>query len=455
VKIRLADGQDAAEVRAIYAPVVESTAISFETTVPTVEAIASRILDRQPRYPWLVAEDDSVVVGYAYAGRFASRAAYDWSVETSVYIDERARGRRVGTALYAALLEILTAQGYRQVMAGISLPNPASVALHESMGFVSVGRFSNAGWKLGQWHDVGWWEQRLGRALDPPEPVRSLDELPVELMTAAFAAGASTLTQVMPAEARGDEDRRPRGREEGAVGQQTDEPPWEVYDSMAPSYADHAADSPYNAHYDRPSMLELCGDVVGLRVLDAACGPGFYAAELVERGARVVAFDASAEMVELTRRRLGDAVEVRQAVLGEPLPYPDDSFDVALCALAIHYVADRAAAFGELFRVLRPGGAAVISTQHPTADWLRKGASYFDVALETDVWQRDGKTWDVRYWREPLSSLADAVQRAGFLIEQVAEPLPAESMRARWPDDFDKLSQQPGFLNLRLRKLSH
>lgn len=225
-----------------------------------------------------------------------------------------------------------------------------------------------------------------------------------------------------------------------------------VYDSMAPAYADHAVDSPYNAHYDRPSVLELCGDVAGMRVLDACCGPGLYSAALVERGAQVLAFDASGPMVDLARRRLGAAAEVAQLVLGEALPFDDYTFDLVVCALAIHYVDDRAAALSELHRVLRRGGAAVVSTQHPTADWLRKGGSYFDVVVETDVWRRDEGEWELRYWREPLTSLCDAVYRAGFLIERLVEPLPAESMRARWPDDFEKLHRQPGFLNLRLLK---
>jgi ubiquinone/menaquinone biosynthesis C-methylase UbiE len=224
------------------------------------------------------------------------------------------------------------------------------------------------------------------------------------------------------------------------------------YDSMASAYEDHAGDSPYNAHYDRPSMLELCGNVAGKDVLDACCGPGLYAAALAARDAKVVAFDASGPMVNLARRRLGDTVEVRQLVLGEPLPFEDASFDLVVCALAIHYVDDRAAALSEVHRVLRPFGAAVISTQHPTADWLRKGGSYFDVVVETDVWRRDQGEWEMRYWREPLTSLCDAVYRAGFLIERLVEPQPAESMRHRWPEYFEKLHQQPGFLNLRLLK---
>ena len=222
------------------------------------------------------------------------------------------------------------------------------------------------------------------------------------------------------------------------------------YDAMAGQYARHAADSAYNAHYDRPAVLDLCGDVAGLRVLDAACGPGLYASALLAGGAEVVGFDASPDVVMLARQRLGDRAELHELSLDEVLPFADASFDLVVCALAIHYARDREATFREFRRVLRPTGAAVVSTQHPTSDWLRKGGSYFDVTLETDTWTGMEDEWDVSYWREPLTSLCEASYRGGFVIERLIEPLPAATMRDRWPDDFDKLSREPAFLALRL-----
>lgn len=228
---------------------------------------------------------------------------------------------------------------------------------------------------------------------------------------------------------------------------------WSPYDEMAVSYQRHAETSAYNAHYDRPAVLATLGPVAGMHVLDAACGPGFYTKELLANGADVTAFDASSAMLELARANAGGrAVRIDRAVLGEPLPYPDEAFDAIVCALAIHYAEDRAAAFAEFFRVLRPGGAAVVSSQHPFTDWLRKGGSYFDVALETDVWETTGGPYDVRFWREPLSALCAAATSAGFLIEQLVEPLPADSMRDQWPADYEKLITRPGFLILRLLK---
>jgi SAM-dependent methyltransferase len=169
---------------------------------------------------------------------------------------------------------------------------------------------------------------------------------------------------------------------------------------------------------------------------------------------KVTAFDASPIMVELARARLGGRARVDRAVLGDPLPYPDQAFDRVVCALAIHYARDRAAAFAEFFRVLRPGGAAVVSTQHPVMDWLRKGGSYFATTLETDTWNTPRGEQPVRFWREPLSALCEAATSAGFLIQAVIEPLPAESMRERYPENYDKLATEPGFLILRLLKLA-
>lgn len=231
-----------------------------------------------------------------------------------------------------------------------------------------------------------------------------------------------------------------------------DRDPAAVYDPLwvARAFEEHAADGAYNAHYDRPAVLELLGDVSGKRVLDAACGPGFYAEELLRRGAEVTAFDASRGMIELARQRLGDRVRIEHHRLGDRLPFPEKSFDLLCCGLAIHYADDRRAAFAEFHRMLRPGGAAVVSTTHPTVDWIRKGGSYFEVRRETDVWDGIDPPVEVPWWREPLSSLCGAATDAGFLIQRLVEPLPDEVVRERWPEYWEKLHQRPDFLVLRL-----
>jgi SAM-dependent methyltransferase len=229
---------------------------------------------------------------------------------------------------------------------------------------------------------------------------------------------------------------------------------WSAYDEMGPAYQQHAADSAYNAHYGRPAVLAALGPVAGLRVLDAACGPGFCAQELADRGAGVMAFDASAVMAGLARARPGERAVAGRAVPGAALPCPDDAFDLIVCALAIHCADDRSAAFTGFFRILRPGGALVISAQHPVMDWLRKGGSCFDTTLETGTWPTSCGGQPVRFWREPLSALCTAAASAGFLIEKVTGPLPAESMRERYPGDCQRLTAEPGFLILRLVKLA-
>jgi len=222
---------------------------------------------------------------------------------------------------------------------------------------------------------------------------------------------------------------------------------------MGAEFAQHAEDSAYNAHYDRPAVLATLGSVRGLRVLDAGCGPGLYAAELLGAGASVTGFDASPLMVDLARQRLGEAARIDLACLGERLPYPDETFDRAVCALTIHHVQNRAAAFAELHRVLVPGGRLVVSTTHPTADWLRLGGSYFERALETEGWRSALGQHRVSWWREPLSDLCGFAFSAGFLLDELVEPKPADSMRTRYPEDYEKLHHEPGFLVLGLRKL--
>ena len=128
-----------------------------------------------PEHPWLVAERDHVV-GYAYAASHGSRAAYRWSTDVSVYVDQAARGQGVGRALYRALFKVLDLQGFREAFAGITLPNGASVALHESLGFVPVGIYRQVGWKLGAWHDVGHWQRRIAQwTAEGPGRLRSVE----------------------------------------------------------------------------------------------------------------------------------------------------------------------------------------------------------------------------------------------------------------------------------------
>jgi L-amino acid N-acyltransferase YncA len=174
--IRLARSEDAAQVAAIYEPFVSGTSTSFEYAVPDPSETASRIALALSHAPYLVYEVEGEVLGFAYASKHRERAAYQWSVDVSVYIHERARRRGVGRALYTSLFALLRLQGFYTAHAGITLPNPASVGLHEALGFRPVGVYRSVGFKHGAWHDVGWWQLALRERMGTPDPPRSLAE---------------------------------------------------------------------------------------------------------------------------------------------------------------------------------------------------------------------------------------------------------------------------------------
>lgn len=178
IEIRLARGDDADEIARIYRPFVESTIISFETVPPDTSQMAGRLAATLGRYPWLVCEWDGRIAGYAYATKHRERKAYQWSVDTSAYVHPEYWRRGIGSGLYRSLFEILPAQGFMNAYAAIALPNPGSVGLHESMGFRPVGVYRSVGYKLGAWHDVGWWE--LGLRNHEPSPSEPVDLVTVQ-----------------------------------------------------------------------------------------------------------------------------------------------------------------------------------------------------------------------------------------------------------------------------------
>jgi L-amino acid N-acyltransferase YncA len=167
--IRPATPGDAAGLLAIYAPFVAHTAVSFETQVPSVQEFAARIGQALDGWAWLLAESHGQCIGYAYATSHRSRAAYRWSVETSAYVAPDWHRRGVGRRLYVDLFAALVRRGYCNAYAGIALPNPASVALHQAVGFEPVGVFKSVGRKFERWHDVSWWQRPL-REQPLPEP---------------------------------------------------------------------------------------------------------------------------------------------------------------------------------------------------------------------------------------------------------------------------------------------
>lgn len=164
VTVRAATRADADAIAAIYAPVVASTVTSFEEAPPDAAEMARR-MDATPRLPWLVADHDGDILGYAYASTHRQRPAYRWSAECSVYLAAEHRRRGLGRLLYEHLIAEVRELGYVSLFAGVTLPNAASVGLHEAVGFEPLGVFRDVGHKHGSWHDVGWWRLAL---VDPP-----------------------------------------------------------------------------------------------------------------------------------------------------------------------------------------------------------------------------------------------------------------------------------------------
>lgn len=175
MSIRFATAADAAAIASIYAPFVENSISSFETDAPDETEMRSRIEAGGGLHPWLVHEEDGRLMGYAYATAFRARPAYRFAVETSIYLRGEACGRGIGGTLYPRLLAMLEAQGFTQAIAGISLPNAASVALHERLGFRRAGTYEAVGWKLGGWRDVGLWQRPLAVPGDRPHEPKLLE----------------------------------------------------------------------------------------------------------------------------------------------------------------------------------------------------------------------------------------------------------------------------------------
>ncbi|MEU2243806.1 class I SAM-dependent methyltransferase [Streptomyces sp. NPDC018338] len=222
------------------------------------------------------------------------------------------------------------------------------------------------------------------------------------------------------------------------------------YNSFAEAYAAANETNLVNAYYERPAMLALAGDVAGRRILDAGCGSGALFAALRDRGAVVSGFDASAGMLELARRRLGDGADLQVADLGSPLPYADDTFDDVTASLVLHYLEDWGPALAELRRVLRPGGRLIASVDHPFAiNLIHREAGreaehdYFDTTNWTVEWTIGGHTALVSRWNRPLHAMIEAFIGAGFRITVISEPEPDPTAREMFPE---AIAAKPRFL---------
>ncbi|GII84059.1 methyltransferase [Sphaerisporangium siamense] len=220
------------------------------------------------------------------------------------------------------------------------------------------------------------------------------------------------------------------------------------YDAFAEAYAAENENNLVNAYYERPAMLALAGDVAGRRVLDAGCGSGALSAALRDRGAVVTGIDASATMLALARRRLGDDAALRVADLRDRLPFADGAFDDVVASLVLHYLEDWGPALAELRRVLRPGGRLIASVDHPFVAYTIQDPrpDYFAATSYSFEWTFDGRSVPMRFWRRPLHAMTEAFTTAGFRLAVIGEPQPDPAARELFPDGFHDLSSKPVFL---------
>jgi SAM-dependent methyltransferase len=223
------------------------------------------------------------------------------------------------------------------------------------------------------------------------------------------------------------------------------------YDAFAHGYTQDNDNNASNAYYERPASLALLGDVADQRVLDAGCGAGTHAAELIRRGASVTGLDKSPGLLAIARRRLGAGVPLHEAELADPLPLASASFDAVLASLVMHYLQDWGPALTEFRRVLVPGGRLVISTHHPFMDHpLAGGTDYFATYDFTEEWTKGGQTAQMRFWHRPLHAMTDAFKAAGFALDVIAEPQPDPAAESLFPSAYADLRTNPRFLFFRL-----
>lgn len=227
-----------------------------------------------------------------------------------------------------------------------------------------------------------------------------------------------------------------------------------VWEALAQAYADRVDTKPHNALYDRPAVLSLLPDVAGLRVLDAGCGSGVYAEELLARGARVTACDRSAEMVRIAKDRLCGKAEALVVDLSQPLTmFADRAFDLVVSPLVLDHIEDWSPVFREFHRILAPAGRVVFSAAHPhfDAEYYRTGR-YHEIEPVEPIWKGFGPPIGMPSYRRPLALFFSPLIDAGFLVERVLEPKPVEAMRASDPSRFERLMHRPSFLAVRAGK---
>ncbi len=227
-----------------------------------------------------------------------------------------------------------------------------------------------------------------------------------------------------------------------------------AYEELAESYNHLIDHKPHNAYYDRPNTLELLPDVRGKNILDAACGPGKYAEILISKGASVTGTDFSPRMIQYAKKRNPNHGDFFVHDLTQPLHMlKDQSYDIVLCALAMHYIADWNPTISEFHRILKSGGLLVLSIEHPFFEYLFfKSEKYFEIEPVHCTWNGFGKPTEVHSFRRPLDQCLIPLTDNGFYIDKLVEPKPLPEFRNHDPKHYEELNRFPAFMCIRAVK---